>query len=95
MAGTRVGFIWVYFLIIVFAVGIIEMLIMPAIEFKLMPALQTTANNTLAPVDAAAYQIQIHNMATYMHTAMYVVIFVVFVYAIVSIFKREESEIQF
>jgi heme/copper-type cytochrome/quinol oxidase subunit 2 len=93
--GSKVGFIWVYAIIIIFSIGIIEMLIMPAIEFKLMPALQTTANNTLAPVDAAAYQIQIHNMATYMHTAMYVIFFVVFVYAVVSIFKREESEIQF
>lgn len=93
MAGSRVGFIWIYVLIVMFAVGIIELLIMPAITFQLVPALEQTANSTLNATDAAAYTIKVQTTINFMHMAMYVVMFVIFVYAVVSVFKREESEI--
>lgn len=93
-AGSRIGFIWIYVLIVLFGVGIIELLLMPAIQFQLVPALQTTANATLPPIDAASFAIKTSTTINYMHGAMYVVMFVIFVYAIVSIFKKEDYEFQ-
>ena len=92
MAGSRVGFIWIYVLIVMFAVGIIELLIMPAITFQLVPALQQTANSTLSVQDAADYSVKVTTTIGFMHSAMYVVMFVIFVYAVVSVFKRDENE---
>jgi len=93
-AGSRIGFIWIYVLIVLFGVGILELLIMPAITFKLVPTLQTAANATLTPLDAASFAIKTETTINYMHIAMYVVMFVIFVYAIVSIFKKEDYEFQ-
>lgn len=92
MAGRKVGFIWIYGLIVLFATGIIELLIMPAIEHKLVPQLIATAERTLSAADVAAYTVQVNNTIGFMHSAMYVVMFVVFVYMILSIFIREENE---
>jgi len=92
MAGKKVGFIWIYGLIVLFATGIIELLIMPAIEFKLVPSLIDTATRTLPPADVLAFTQQVNSTLGFMHSAMYVVMFVVFVYMILSIFLREENE---
>jgi hypothetical protein len=92
MAGKKVGFIWIYGLIVLFATGIIELLIMPAIQFKLAPALIDTATRTLPPADVVAFTGQVNSTIGFMHAAMYVVMFVVFVYMILSIFLREENE---
>jgi ascorbate-specific PTS system EIIC-type component UlaA len=78
--------------IVIFAIGIIEMLIMPAITFQLVPALVSTANNTLPAADYANYIVQVNTTIGFMHSAMYVVMLVVFIYAIVSVFKREDNE---
>ena len=93
-AGSRIGFIWIYCLIVIFGVSIIELLLMPAIQFQLVPTLQTTANATLSPLDAASFAIKTSTTIGYMHAAMYVVMFVVFIYAVVSIFKKEDYEFQ-
>lgn len=92
MAGRKVGFIWIYGLIVLFAVGIIELLIMPAIEHKLVPSLIDSATITLPPADVAAFTAQVNSTIGFMHTAMYVVMFVIFVYMILSIFIREDNE---
>jgi len=93
-AGSRIGFIWIYVLIVLFGVGIIEMLLMPAIQFKLVPTLQQTANATLTPLDAASFAIKTTTTINFMHYALYAVMLVVFIYAIVSIFKKEDYELQ-
>ena len=92
MPGSRVGFLWVYCIIVFFAIGIIELIILPAVTFQLVPALQLSANNTLSAANALEYGVRVNTTIGYMHLAMYVVMFVVFIYGVVSIFKREENE---
>jgi hypothetical protein len=91
-AGKLTGFIWVYGLIVLFATGIIELVIMPALEFNLVPALKASANMTLNATDAADYAVKVNQTVGFMHAAMYVVMFVIFVYLLFSIFQREENE---
>jgi hypothetical protein len=90
--ASKVGFIWIYGLIVLFATGIIEMIIMPAVQFQLVPALKATAVNTLPAVDATAYAAAVDHVVSFMHMAMYVVMFVIFIYMLLSIFLREENE---
>lgn len=92
MAGKKVGFIWIYGLIVLFATGVIELVIMPAVQFKLVPALKATAVNTLPAVDATAYAAAVDSTLRFMHLSIYVVMFVIFVYMLLSIFMREENE---
>lgn len=92
MAGRKVGFIWIYGIIVLFATGIIELVIMPAIQFKLAPILKATAVNTISAANAADYALKVDSTINFMHYSMYVVMFVIFVYMIVSIFTREENE---
>jgi len=90
--ASRVGFIWIFGLIVLFAVGVIELIIMPAIQFQLAPALQMSANMTLNSTDAADYAVHVSTTIGFMHSAMYVVMFVIVVYMLFSVFKREENE---
>lgn len=92
IAGRLTGFIWIYGLIVLFATGVIELVIMPAIEFKLAPTLMLTANMTLNATDAADYAAKVTQTIGFMHSAMYVVMFVIFVYLLFSVFQREENE---
>jgi len=91
-AGKLTGFIWVYGLIVLFATGIIELIVMPAIQFKLVPTLKASANSTLSALDAVAFAGQVDQTIGFMHAAMYVVMFVIFVYLVFSVFQREEQE---
>lgn len=90
--GSKIGFLWVYCIILFFLVGIMEMVLMPAITHKLAPTLEKTANMTLSPHDAKSYTTKVNTTINFMHNALYVVLFVVFLYALVSVFKREENE---
>lgn len=81
-----------YGLIVLFATGVIELVIMPAIEFQLAPALIQSANITLNQTDVIAFTGQVNHTISFMHSAMYVVMFVIFVYLILSLFQREENE---
>jgi len=90
--ASRVGFIWIFGLIVLFATGVIELIIMPAVQFKLAPALEMSANITLSAQDAADYVGHVNTTINFMHSAMYVVMFVIVVYMLFSIFKREENE---
>jgi len=92
MAASRVGFIWIYVLIVLFAVGIMELILMPAIQYQLLPALQQSANMTLPAADAEGFATNTANTIKFMHMAMYMVMLVLFIYAIVSVFKREEND---
>ena len=89
---SRVGFIWIYGLIVLFATGVIEMIIMPAITFKLLPSLIMSANQTLSAADTAAYITQTSDVIRFMHMGIYVVMFVILVYLVLSIFTKEEQE---
>lgn len=88
---SRVGFIWVYVLIVLFATGIIELIIMPAIQYQLAPQLKTSANMTLNSTDAAEFAVKVDSTTRLMHMGIYAVMFVVLVYGILSIFQKEES----
>jgi heme/copper-type cytochrome/quinol oxidase subunit 2 len=92
MAGRLTGFIWIYGLIVLFATGVIELVIMPAIQFKLAPTLIQSANITLNSTNVTAFAAQVDQTIGFMHAAMYVVMFVIFVYLIFSVFQREENE---
>jgi hypothetical protein len=92
MAGSKVGFIWIYGLIVLFATGVIELVIMPAIQFKLVPALIQSANMTLPAQDVVDFTAKTTQTIGFMHASMYVVMFVIFVYMVLTIFKREENE---
>jgi hypothetical protein len=75
-----------------FGIGIIELVLIPAIQFQLVPALQMSANMTLNPSDAAGFAGHVAQTLRFMKMAMYTVLVVLFVYAIISVFKREETE---
>lgn len=92
MGSTRVGFIWIYVLIVAFGVGIIELILIPSIQFQLMPALQNTANMSLTATDAASFATQTATTLRFMKMGMYSVMLVLFAYALLSVFKREENE---
>ena len=91
VGGRKTGFIWIYGLIILFATGVIELVIMPAIEFKLAPSLIQSAT-ILSAEDVAAFTGQVASTLKFMHMGIYVVMFVIFVYMVLSIFTREETE---
>jgi hypothetical protein len=82
----------VYGIIVLFATGVIELIIMPAIEFKLAPALIQSANITLNATTVAEFTGHVNKTLSFMHASMYVVMFVIFVYLILSLFQREENE---
>lgn len=93
--GSRVGFIWVYGLIVLFATGIIELIIMPALQGNLVPALLQSANATLSETDVIAYTAQINQTINFMHFMPYCVMLLILVYMILSIFKREEQDVYY
>lgn len=93
MSGRKTGFMWVYGLITLFAVGIIELVIIPAIEFQVVPKLTDTANLTLNSSNYAAYVNSTTTIVNFMHYSLYVVMFVVFIYLVLSVFLREENEV--
>ena len=92
MADSRVGFLWIYALIVFFATGVIELVVMPAVQYQFVPALETSANVTLSPADAAAFAVKVSTTVNNMHLGIYVLMFVLLVYMLLSIFKREENE---
>ena len=61
MAGKKVGFIWIYGLIVLFATGVIELVIMPAVEFKLVPSLIQSATITLPPADVIEFTAKVNS----------------------------------
>lgn len=90
--ASKIGFIWVYVILTLFCVGVIELVLMPAIEFQLVPVLRTSANQTLSSADAADFAAKTTQTLGFMHIAMYVIFGVLIFYAILSIFQREENE---
>lgn len=91
--NQNIGYIWLYTLVVLFALGIIELLILPALEAKLIPPMIASMNTT-TPGDVAAFTGQVASVITFMDYTMYTIMFVVFVYAIISIFKKEETYYQ-
>ena len=92
MADTRVGFIWLYGLIVLFAIGIIELVIFPAIENYYVPNMITVGNATLSAEDFATYQVQIASTMTMIHIVPYVIMFSILIYMIVAAFKKDPYE---
>lgn len=91
-AGSRVGYIFLYGLIVIFALGIIELVILPVVENRLVPTLEAQANLTLPPTMAAQYVTNVNGVVKYLNYMPYIVMFITVVYMVLSIFKREETE---
>lgn len=92
MAGTRTGFIWLYGLIVLFSIGVIELVMFPAIENFYVPNLVQVGNNTLSQADFIEYQAQIDSTLLKMHIVPYVVLFSVVVYMFIAGFKKDPYE---
>ena len=92
MASSRIGFLWIYTLIVMFSTGVIELVIMPAIQYQFVPTLKVSATNTLSVADATAFGLKVDKVVNNMHLGIYLLMFVLFVYMLLSIFKREETE---
>lgn len=92
MSNSKIGFLWIYGLIVFFVTGILELVVMPAVQYQFVPSLKVSANMTLSAVDALAFADKIDKVVNNMHLGIYVLMFVIFVYLILSIFKREETE---
>jgi hypothetical protein len=87
-----IGFIWIYGLIVVFITGIIEIIIMPALKKYLVPILLNFARDNMPNASAELYETQVAHVLTFMHMMPYVIMFVILVYLVVSIFKREQYD---
>jgi len=87
------GFIWIYGLIVSFVVGVIEVLIMPAIDMKVKPALLDTAQSGLSGGMYSIVEAGINSTMLKIRLVGYVVLFGVFVYMLLTTFRREESDI--
>lgn len=92
IGSSRVGFIFIYILIVAFGIGVIELVLIPAIQFYLIPALQSSANMTLNATDAASFATKVATTLRYMKMGMYTTMLVLFVYGLLAVFKREENE---
>lgn len=94
MAANNIGMRWLYGLVVLFILGIIELLILPAIESKLAPQIIASTNTTLSPADVASFTIQTANIIRFIDVTMYVLMFAIIVFMIVSIFQKEEMVYQ-
>jgi hypothetical protein len=92
MDDTRVGFIWLYALIVLFAIGVIELVIFPAIENYYVPSLLGVGNSSLSQADYTAYTQQINSTLTIIHIVPYVILFSLTIYMVVAAFKKEPYE---
>ena len=90
MAAKNIGMIWLYGIVVLFVLGIIELLLLPAIEAKFVPVLITSSNQTLNPADVASFTAQAANVIKFIDIAIYTLMFVVIIYMLVMVFKREE-----
>jgi hypothetical protein len=89
MADNQIGFKWLYALVVLFVLGIIELIILPAIEGKLVPPLLISANQTLNASDVVAYTAQVADVIRFIDITMYTLMFAVTVFMIISIFRKE------
>lgn len=94
MSDNQIGFAWLYGLVILFVLGIIELLIIPAIEGKVVPPLLLSANQTLNASDVTAYTAQVADVIRFIDITMYVLMFAVVIFMVIIIFKKEEQTYQ-
>lgn len=90
MADNDIGFVWIYALVVLFVLGIIELLILPAVETQFIPPMIASMNQT-SPGDVAAFIVQVNNVVGFIDKTMYVLMFVIVIYMIIMIFKKEEK----
>jgi len=89
---NRTGFIWIYGIVVFFSLGLIELVIMPAITNKVIPAIKTASASTMPAAAAADVASKIDWTWAIIHYTPYLVAFSIFVYLIVSIFLKERNE---
>lgn len=86
------GFVWIYGLIVAFVVGVIEVLIMPTIDMLVKPAFIDTAESGLSPELFGIVEAGINSTMLKIRLVGYVILFGIFVYLLLTTFKREERE---
>jgi hypothetical protein len=94
MAANNIGWVWLYGLVVLFILGIIELLILPALEAKFVPSMIAASNQTLSPADVTGFTTQTAQVIKFMDIAVYALMFVIIVYMIIMIFKKEETVYQ-
>ena len=92
MVDSRVGFIWIYALVVMFATHVIELVIRPVLKSKYLPVLINNANDTLPPAKAAEIVSHMQNIFTVMHYFVYFLIFGLLVYMLLSLFLKEKEQ---
>lgn len=89
---SRLGFIWIYGLVVLFATGIIEIVVMPAVEYKMVPQMLIVGNNTLPVAEQLDYSNHILTTVRLMHMVPYVIMLCILIYMIVASFRREQVD---
>ena len=77
---------------VAFSCGVIELIIMPAVQYQFVPTLKLSANTTLSASDATAFGVKVDSVVNNMHLGIYLLMFILFVYLMLSVFKREDNE---
>ena len=90
--GKNIGFLWIFCLIVFFGIGVIELVVLPAVQYNLVPVLKLSANTTLSASDQIDFNAKIDQTMNFMKYGMYTVMFVLLVYLVLSLFTREDNE---
>ena len=89
---SQLGFIWIYGLVVLFATGVIEIVIMPAVEYRMVPQMLVVGNNTLPVSEQMDYANHILTTVRLMHIVPYAIMLVILIYMIIASFKREQVD---
>lgn len=89
--ANDVGMKWLYGLVVLFVLGIIELLLLPALEAKFVPQIIAASTSTLSADDIISFTAQTANVIRFIDITMYVLMFVTVVYMIIVIFQKEQT----
>lgn len=87
---TETGLAWIYAIVFLFILGITHMVIFPSINSRVIPALE--AGTTLTGAEFTEYSNNIHRVMTYLRITTYILVFVTFIYMVLSVFRREQRD---
>jgi len=81
------GLVWIYVLVFIFTLVIVQFTILPVLNSYLVPALVSSTTD-----DAGFVEEKINNVMNIVRITMYLFYFVAFIYALLAIFKRERRD---
>jgi len=91
LSSSDTGFAWLYTIVFIFILGIVHMLIFPIINAKVIPSL--VAASTLTGADLATFSTQCYRVMFYMRLTTYIFLFSIFIYMLLSVFRRDETQV--